>query len=133
MKELFIIRGVSGSGKSTLAKAIGGIHVEADQYFTDKDGNYEFNPSQISNAHNYCQSQVEAWMSTDGSQVSNNRIVVSNTFTREWEIEPYFKLAEKYGYRVYTLISENRFDGVNIHNVPEATLTNMRNRFEIKL
>ena len=133
MKELFIIRGISGSGKSTLAKAIGGIHVEADQYFTDKDGNYEFNPSQISNAHNYCQSQVEAWMSTDGSQVSNNRIVVSNTFTMEWEMEPYFKLAEKYGYRVYTLISENRHGGTNTHNVPEETLTNMRNRFEIKL
>lgn len=133
MKELFIIRGIPGSGKSTLAKAIGGIHVEADQYFTDKDGNYNWEAKHVQNAHNYCQSQVEAWMSTDGSQVNNNRIVVSNTFTREWEMEPYFKLAEKYGYRVYTLISENRHGGTNIHNVPEETLTNMRNRFEIKL
>ena len=26
-----------------------------------------------------------------------SRIVVSNTFTQEWEMTPYFELAEKYG------------------------------------
>ncbi|MGA1048575.1 MAG: ATP-binding protein, partial [Minisyncoccia bacterium] len=33
MKKLFLVRGLPGSGKSTLAKALGGINIEADQYF----------------------------------------------------------------------------------------------------
>jgi plasmid replication initiation protein len=61
------------------------------------------------------------------------RIVVSNTFTQEWEMEKYYKLAEKYGYRVYSLIIENRHDGINEHNVPSDKIEQMRNRFEVKL
>ena len=43
------------------------------------------------------------------------------------------KLAEKYGYRVHSLIVENRHGGVNEHGVPEEKLEQMKNRFEIKL
>jgi hypothetical protein len=46
---------------------------------------------------------------------------------------PYFDLAEKHGYRVYSLIVENRHGGVNEHGVPEDKLEIMKNRFEIKL
>jgi hypothetical protein len=46
---------------------------------------------------------------------------------------PYFELAEKYGYRVYSLIVENRHGGINEHEVPEDKLQIMKNRFEIKL
>jgi 50S ribosomal subunit-associated GTPase HflX len=60
-------------------------------------------------------------------------IVVSNTFTQEWEMEEYFKLAEKYGYMVFTVVVENRHGGVNQHGVPEEKLEQMKNRFEIKL
>jgi hypothetical protein len=42
-------------------------------------------------------------------------------------------LAEKHGYRVYSLIVENRHDGVNEHGVPEDKLKIMKNRFEVKL
>lgn len=132
MKELFLIRGLPGSGKSTLAKSIGGIHIEADQYFME-NGEYKFDGSKIKLAHNYCQSQTKAWMSTDGTQVNINRIVVSNTFTQEWEMEPYYKLSEEYGYRVYSLIVENRHKGVNEHAVPADKLQQMKNRFEVKL
>jgi hypothetical protein len=61
------------------------------------------------------------------------RIVVSNTFTQTWEMQPYFDLAERYGYRVYSLIVENRHGGVNEHGVPEDKLEIMKNRFEISL
>jgi hypothetical protein len=59
--------------------------------------------------------------------------VVSNTFTQEWEMDPYYKLAEQYGYRVYSLVVENRHMGVNQHGVPTDKLEQMKNRFEIKL
>jgi hypothetical protein len=60
-------------------------------------------------------------------------IVVSNTFTQEWEMQAYVDLAKKYNYRVTTLIVENRHGGSNIHGVPDDKLEIMRNRFEIKL
>ena len=72
-------------------------------------------------------------MESDGTQVNADKIVVSNTFTQTWEMQPYFDLAEKYGYRVYSLICENRHGGVNQHGVPEEKLVQMKNRFEIHL
>jgi hypothetical protein len=48
-------------------------------------------------------------------------------------MRPYFDLAEKYGYKVYSLIVENRHGGVNEHGVPEDKLELMRKRFEISL
>ncbi len=132
MKELFLLRGLPGSGKSTLAKSLAAINVEADQYFME-NGEYKFDGSKIKLAHRYCQSQTEAWMRVDSPQVNTDRIVVSNTFTQEWEMEHYYKLAEKYGYRVYSLIVENRHGGVNEHGVPDDKIQQMRDRFEIKL
>ena len=132
MKTLYIVRGVPGSGKSTFAKSIGGIHIEADQFFM-MNCKYNFDITKIKLAHKYCQNQTEAWMKTDGVQVNNDKIVVSNTFTQEWEMEPYFKLAEKYGYKTFSLIVENRHGGVNEHGVPEDKLEIMKNRFEVKL
>jgi len=69
MKELFLLRGLPGSGKSTLAKSLGGINIEADQYFM-VDGEYKFDSSKIKLAHNYCQSQTQAWMGSNGEQVN---------------------------------------------------------------
>jgi len=132
MKELFLLRGLPGSGKSTLAKMLVGDkdyrHKEADMYFVDGDGNYKFQPSKIKEAHKWCQEEIEFLMKYEHSSV-----VVSNTFTQEWEMEEYYKLAEKYGYRVHSLIVENRHGGVNEHGVPSDKLEQMKNRFEIKL
>jgi hypothetical protein len=48
-------------------------------------------------------------------------------------MEVYYNLAKKWGYRVTSLIVENRHEGVNIHGVPQETLDKMKQRFEIKL
>lgn len=141
-KELYLLRGLPTSGKSTLAKSLGGEHYEADSYFMvhkdpktgevinrhQHDGVYEFDPSKIKLAHESCQDGVEDAMSCE-----YERIVVSNTFTQEWEMKPYYEMAEKNGYMVFSLIVEKRHEGVNEHNVPEETLDKMEDRFEIKL
>jgi len=132
MKQLILLRGLPGSGKSTFAKTLGGIHIEADQYFM-RNGVYEFDASQLKNAHNYCQSQTRAWMSHNGEQISTDKIIVSNTFTQEWEMDAYFELAYEFGYQVFSLIVENRHGGMNVHGVPADKLEQMRNRFEIEL
>jgi predicted kinase len=132
MKELFLLRGLPGSGKSTLAKMLVGdkdyCHKEADMFFVDGDGNYNFKPSKIKQAHKWCQEEIEFVM-----KYAHSPVVVSNTFTQEWEMEEYYKLAERYGYRVHSLIVENRHGGINEHNVPEEKLEQMKTRFEVKL
>lgn len=130
MKVLYLLRAIPGSGKSTLAKTLGAVHFEADMYFME--GNeYKFDPTKLKKAHEWCRNQVE--ISMKNGNIGDSKIVVSNTFTQEWEMKPYYELAEKYGYTVFSLIVENRHGGTNSHNVPEDVLTSMENRFEIKL
>lgn len=127
MKELILLRGLPGSGKSSLAKVIGGSHYEADMYFVS-EGKYNFDVTKLKSAHEWCADRVYI------SMIKNvEKIVVSNTFTQEWEMENYYKLAEQYGYRVHSIIVENRHGGVNEHGVPDDKLEFMKNRFEIKL
>jgi hypothetical protein len=65
--------------------------------------------------------------------LNQSRIIVSNTFTQEWEMKAYFDLAEQHGYTVFSLIVENRHGGVNAHEVPQEALDKMKDRFEVKL
>jgi hypothetical protein len=102
--------------------------LEADQYFIDpKTQEYKFDVSKIKDAHADCQTKCTEWMKI------GHQIVVSNTFTQEWEMKPYFDMAEKYGYQVFSIIVENRHGGKNIHGVPDDKLEVMKNRFEVKL
>jgi predicted kinase len=129
MKTLYIVRGVPGSGKSTFAQSLDCPVFEADQYFIDSEtGEYKFDGSKIKLAHNWCKLRVEHSMEDDFQ-----KIAVSNTFTQEWEMDTYYELAKQYGYRVFSLIVENRHGGVNEHGVPEDKLEIMKNRFEVKL
>lgn len=131
-KTLYIVRGIPGSGKSTFAKTLGGTHFETDEFFM-VDGEYKFDPTKLKEAHRWCQDSVNTAMILNHTAGLNNVIVVSNTFTQEWEMEPYFQMADTYGYKVFSVIVENRHGGINTHGVPEDKLQAMRDRFEFKL
>jgi predicted kinase len=134
-KNLYIIRGVPGSGKSTLAKSIAKSWqiFEADKYFM-KNGHYEFDFNGLKDAHNFCKRQVHKAMHPGLiNSLFYCNIVVSNTFTQEWEMRFYQIIAKKYGYKVHTIIVENRHGNKNKHGVPDDKIEQMRNRFEIKL
>lgn len=133
--ELILLRGLPGSGKSTLAKIILQLRstdepevLSADDFFEDKEGDYNFDPTKLKEAHNYCQFRCSERM-----RQQKARIVVANTFTQEWEMDEYFKMAERYNYRVHTVIVENRHGNENVHGVPEDKLQQMKDRFQIKL
>jgi len=131
MRRLFIIRGVPGSGKSTLANIVAnGIsefadmetsHIEADDYFINKDGDYKFDPVLIPEAHNQCRERCRILM-----EKKRPNIIVSNTFTEEWQIEWYRKEALARGYTVIELVCLSKFESV--HSVPEDTVVRMRKR-----
>lgn len=126
-KDLFLLRGIPGAGKTSLANSIGGSHFEADMYFMN-DGVYTFDPSKLPNAHGWCLGQAEKAMAS-----SEPKVIVSNTFTQEWEMKKYYELAEVHGYRVFSLIVENRHGGINEHNVPADKLDAMKKRFQVSL
>lgn len=136
-KNLILLRGLPGAGKSTFAEAMWHDFVicEADDYFVDElTGEYKFNARDLPKAHSWCKFRVETFMQDNQANAQfYTNIVVSNTFTQEWEMEDYFKLAEKYGYKVFSLIVENRHGGVNQHGVPKEKLEQMKERFTIKL
>ena len=134
MKELIIIRGASGSGKSSLAHLIHSLksdlvfEISADDYFTDMNGNYEFNPHELKKAHEYCKFGVNVNMKLEAPL-----IIVHNTFTQDWEMEAYEKMAKKYNYTVRHIIVEYRHNGKNIHGVPFEVVEMQKKRFSIKL
>jgi predicted kinase len=135
-KILTLVRGLPGSGKSTFANWIWNEYLicEADKFFIDKEGNYNFDATKLSEAHKWCKEQVEIRMKDNQANPQfYPEIVVSNTFTQEWEMKPYIDLANQYGYTIFTIVVENRHGNSSVHNVPEETINKMKNRFEIKL
>jgi predicted kinase len=134
--DLILLRGIPGSGKTTLGETI--LHqpgsnntnnvLSADDFFIDESGNYNFDSTKLKEAHNMCQQKCAERMKMELS-----KIVVANTFTENWEMKSYFDMAERYKYRVHTIVVENRHGGKNIHGVPDDKLQIMKNRFEINL
>jgi predicted kinase len=133
--DLILLRGVPGSGKTTLGNIIlfntqSNIQdvLSADNFFVNEKGEYIFDVTKLKEAHNDCQVKCAERMRNQFS-----KIVVANTFTQEWEMEPYFTMAERYNYRIHSVIVENRHGNKNVHNVPDEKILAMTNRFEIKL
>lgn len=133
--DLILLRGVPGCGKTTLGNVILLTNqlnnqdvLSADNFFVNEKDEYIFDPTKLKEAHNDCQVKC-----ADRMRNQFSKIVVANTFTQEWEMEPYFTMAERYNYRIHTVIVENRHDSKNVHNVPEEKIEQMVNRFQIKL
>lgn len=127
MKQLILFRGLPGSGKSTLADSICDDVYSADMFF-EKNGEYHFDATQLRTAHEWCRSHVESALHAEVPIIG-----VANTFTQQWEMDPYFELAKKYGYRISTIIIENRHQSINVHGVPDDAIDKMEKRFELKL
>ncbi|QKN84811.1 ATPase [Vibrio phage River4] len=138
MKKLYLIRGVSGSGKTTLAEEmynafraanIRASVVAADDYFYKDRETYQFNVSELGEAHAWCQEFVADGMRYDEYEA----IIVHNTFTTEKEMRPYLQLAEMYDYDVTSLVVEHRHDNKSVHDVPTATLVRQSKRLRDNL
>jgi predicted kinase len=120
--HLTIVRGTPGSGKSTYAKSLGLVHFEADQFLMDHEGNYNWKPETVSNAHGWCYNSVVQNLTMGLS------VVVSNTFTRIREMAKYIDFCKENGipFKVVKCVG----DFGNTHDVPPNTLENMKCRWE---
>ena len=77
----------------------------------------------IKNAHKYCFNTVQDWMLNHAKNVA-----VSNTFTQLWEMQNYLDFAKEMGFEVEVLRCTGEY--ASEHNVPEATVQKMKDRFE---
>jgi predicted kinase len=132
MLDLILLRGLPGAGKTTLAKVLsdeGKFPVfSIDDYFTDEMGRYEFRFQENHLAYKQCEERVG-----DAMQQGVSKIIVHNTFTMEWEMEPYVKLAAEHSYRLHVATVEKWHDGTNVHEIPQEHIERMRSKYTVKL
>lgn len=142
MSKLILIRGLPGSGKSTLAREMlsdgaADAHFEADMWlclesaydgrgffkgFTTVARDYYWSPERIKAAHAAC---IEA---ATLALRSGKTVVVSNTFTKLWEMQPYLDAAKTLGANVDVMLATGEYGSV--HNVPKEVMDAMKARFE---
>jgi hypothetical protein len=87
-----------------------------------KNGVYCFDIEKLPQAHDWCQDEVEYWA------FHGHSVVISNTFTRKWEMKAYYDIAAINGYDVEVLVATGNFK--NEHGVPEEVIERMRTRWE---
>lgn len=124
MPSLTLICGLPGSGKSTMARELfpNAVLCEADQYFTKADGTYAFNANDLPEAHRWCQNKAARALQ------EGRDVVVANTFTRRWEMQPYFDMADIFGIKPTVITATGNYP--NIHGVPPEAIERMRQRWE---
>lgn len=123
--QLVLIRGLPGSGKSTMARALckaGFEWFEADAYHLNDQGDYCYAPTNVKAAHEWCQRE------TFKALENGKRVVVSNTFTRRFEMDPYFEMAKTFGIEPNVLEATGNWP--NTHGVPAKVVEKMRQRWE---
>jgi predicted kinase len=132
MPSLIILRGLPGAGKSTLAEVLSENRwpiFSIDNYFTDKITKvYTFKFDENHLAYKQCQEYTENEM-----KGRTEKIILDNTLTLDWEIEPYFKLAERYNYQVFVATVENRHHGKNNHGISDQQIKKMAEKYKVVL
>ncbi|RYH05085.1 hypothetical protein EON65_45690, partial [archaeon] len=147
-KVLILVRGLPGQGKSSLGKRLAerfqGIQFESDANFMVA-GEYKYDASLVGASHELTQSHARQAMLSLAPV-----ILVTNTFTRHWEYEPYTQLAEQYGYVtvIFDLYLHIRhahavdlclspylvyLSGCNVHDVPPEKILEMAQRYEFSV
>lgn len=131
--SLILLRGLPGSGKTTLAHLLSENgkypYYSVDDYFTDEvTGAYSFVFKSNYLAYKQCEERTREAMHNNQAKV-----IVHNTFTINWELEIYFKLALEFKYAIFVCTVENYHAFKNIHDIHDEQLKKMAEKYKVKL
>lgn len=144
-KVLVIMRGLPGSGKSTLAQEVLNqtigyneinckVHIlSTDDFFCQNpQKSYDYDVAKIGEAHNWNQRRAFEAMSRGFSPV-----IIDNTNTQMWEMQPYATMACDFGYYIEILEPDTHwcFNDKELfkrskHGVPKSKIIEMMERFD---
>jgi predicted kinase len=132
-KIILLLRGLPGSGKTELANLLSenGKYpiLSIDDYFIQKEtGEYKFDYKSNHLAYKNCEERTQYF-----AEMGALKIIIHNTFTMKWEMEPYFKIASKYQYAVFVVTVENYHGNKNKHDVNDIQLIKMSLKYKVKL
>ena len=123
---IFVYRGLPGSGKSTAAKqlaaAIGGLHIESDDYLCNEDGVYEWTQERRDAAIARVQNEAREALT------SGKPLVLAQVFPTHASMQWVRELASEL--RAPLFIATLRGSYGSIHNVPDDAMASMAARFE---
>lgn len=155
MIQVYIIRGLPGTGKTSLAQSIAhpSLIFSADDFFVARGkGSYAYDPALIGEAHSDCfkrfnnalMAQVEDFATNGGLKYHDRefRLVVTNTFHRCKNIEPYINTCNHASnltgviirFWVIDLFDQGMSDAAlasaNVHGVSEEKIGRLRRDWE---
>lgn len=110
--RLILIGGDAGAGKTQLGALLADqfkfghpfeklsvTHHEPDFFFYDKQGNFHFDETKMSEALTQCKVIVKGAMKR-----KDQIVIISHTFPSFWEKKYYLDLAKKFGYTTQEII-----------------------------
>jgi len=129
MKTCKILSGVPGSGKNFyIERNFPGAYVCSADDTRMIDGKYVFDKNKLTEDHNKCMVKFTYGI-TDGKPL----VICNNTNVRVYEIAPYYRLAEAFGYEVEVIrliCDVDKAFSRGLHNVPYELIKQMSLGFE---
>lgn len=134
---LVLLRGVPGSGKSYLARTLlednpSGIILSTDDYFYQKNGQYQFDADCLGEAHSWNWKRAK-----EAFEKRITPIIIDNTNIQAWEMKPYVALSQQHKYKVifrepdtWWKFKPKELERRNIHGVSKEKIKRMLERYE---
>ncbi|XP_058048604.1 NEDD4-binding protein 2 isoform X2 [Ahaetulla prasina] len=134
---LVLLRGLPGSGKSYLARVLlednpCGIILSTDDYFYQKNGQYQFDADSLADAHEWNWKRAK-----EAFEKRITPIIIDNTNTQAWEMKPYIALSQQHKYKVifrepdtWWKFKPKELERRNVHGVSKEKIKRMLERYE---